>query len=494
MPGFGHGPFGADPFGEWSWEEEILWQDIPERRRNRDTRQGESFMRNFITAIQPSFKGLREHIADFFSLRDPWTCRTRYNTPEDSLDIELVDIEDHNADAVSPDERWMSLYIKGEPLEEASRGWIIESQGVSFQRWVVERVYKLDSSPTVTNVDNWRVVIKGTENPPEVGVTYSFHPQEQLPTLAADYGVEIDQYFDEPRQRSQVIHHDQRRMWRGTQIGYENIAKLYGFSITLLHLWRVRCGFETTVASWGHDVWEIPLGSGKYYTGYGPPLIPLFDEIAADVIPTDVFCDRPEFTSVFPIGPYPISSMTAFSTPYAGWEVIVAAPSTAFAEVGWTDHWHTRVSDGAGGFYKYFLESLPQYLGAGAWRLMFSGAGTAPSVTLPLYYECPTWLDCCFCGTHKISVELTLGGDLTDRERLYVFDRVVDELYDVKPVHVEFARFALVTSLSASTALKALLRKGVASKLVAGTGYLYDLVEADAVSTDAYGLTATLTK
>jgi len=493
MPGFGHGPFGSGYFGEWTWEEEVLWRDLPERRRARDVDQGESFMRNFVDVLTPSVRMLREHIRDFFSLRNPWTVRTRYN---DRHDVKIVDIEEHNADSTDPDERWLSIYIEGAPIEEASRTWVIESQDTAFKQWVVERVYKLDSSPTVTNVDNWRVVIKGTEDPPTVGTQYWFHPQEQISLLAADYGIDLDQYFDEARQRSQVLHHDQRRMWRGTQNGYEQVAKLYGFIVTLTHLWRVRCGWETTVAAWGHPVYEIPLGSGKYYTPYGPPLRPLFDEIAADVIPTDIFCDRPEFTSVFPLGPFPISSATAFTSPYAGWEVIVSAPANAFDAVGWPGHWYTAVPDGLGGYYNYFMESLPHYLGAGAWKLTFSGAGVPPSGTLSLGYDCPVWLDCCYCGTHKISVELEYdpASTLTDRERIYVFERVVDELYDSKPVHVEFARFALITGMEASMAFRALLRKGIFRRLVAGTGYLYDIVEADVVPTDAYGLTATLTK
>lgn len=493
MPGFGHGSFGAGYFGEWPWEEEILWRELPERRRARDVEDGESFMRNFVDVLTPSIRTLREHIRDFFSLRDPWTCRTRHNNRHE---IELVDIEEHDADATNPDERWLSLYIKGDPIEAASRTWVIESQDTGFQRWVVERVYKLDSSLVVTNFDNWRVVIKGTESPPSVGTKYWFHPQEQLPALAADYGIELDQYFDEARQRSQVLHHDQRRMWRGTQTGYENIAKLYGFTVELCHLWRVRCGFETTVASWGHDVFEIPVGSGKYYTCYGPPRRPLFDELAADVVPADVFCDRPEFTSAFPVGPFPIASVTAFSSPYAGWEVLVTAAPDAFDAMGWPGHWNVKVPDGSGGFYSYYVESLPEYLGASLWRVMVSGSGVAPSGTLSLWYDCPVWLDCCFCGTHKISVELRYdpAATLTDRERIYVFERTVDELYDAKPAHVEFARFALITDASAGMAMRAILRKGVFSKLVAGTGLLYDLVEADLVPADSYGLTATLTK
>lgn len=489
--GFGRSPFGSGLFGEAFWEEQVLWLDMPERRRNRDTEDGESFMLKFFDSLQPSVRRLRHSIRDFFSLRDPWTCRTRFDSRHE---IEFVDIEEHDAD--DPDERWLSLYIEGDPIEDASRTWVIESQDTNFKRWVVERVYKLDSSETVTNVDNWRVVIQGTEDPPVVGTKYWFHPEEQLPSLAADFGIDLDQYFEEDRQRSQVLHHDERRQWKGTQVGYEQVCKLYGFTVSLTHLWRIRCGFETTVAALGYDVWEIPVGSGKYYTDRAPTL-PVFDEVAADVIPADTFCDELGFTSVIPLGPFPISSISTFTTPYTGFDVLLVAPPTAFDAVAWPGHWRVEVPDGSGGFYNYYLESLPIYLGANTWQLTFSGGGSVlPSGTLRLNYACPVWLNCCYCGTHKISVELEYDPlvSLTDRERLYVFERVVDELYDNKPIHVEFARFALKIYGEASLDLRAILRKGISKKLVAGMSYLYDVIEGDAIPADSYSLTATLTK
>jgi hypothetical protein len=498
VPGFGLGPFGSGFFGEDYWEEHVLWEDMPERRRARDKvdNGGQDFLRNLTDSIIPSMRRLRHSIRDFFDLRDPWAVRTRYNN---LYDIEIVDIEEHESD--NPDERWLSVYIAGDPIEDASKSWVIESQDVAFKRWVVERVYKLDSSPTAMN-DNWRVVIKGTENPPVVGETYSFHPQEQIVSLGADYGEEIDQYFTEERQRSQIIHHDQRRMWKGTQTGYENQCKLYGFTVTLTHLFRVRCGFETTVAGWGYPVYEIPVGSGHYYTSYAPRR-PKFDEIAGDAIPLDTFCDRPEFTSVIPLGPFVVSSATAFTAPYAGWEVLLAAAPGALDPITWPGHWYIAVPDGSGGFFNYYLESIPEYIGPGLWRVMISGSGTAPSGAVNIGYACPVWLDCCFCGTHKISVDLTLTapsctstvttGCLTDREKIYVTERVIDALYDRKPIHVEFARFALHILAGASFDMKAHMRKAIRGRLVAGLRYRYDFIEGDAIPADTYSLTATLT-
>lgn len=494
MPGFGLGSFGSGFFGEDYWEEHVLWEDMPERRRARDSVKegGEDFLRDFTDALIPSMRMLRHHIRDFFDLRNPWTCRTRYDNRHE---IEFVDIEEHNADSTDPDERWLSLYIEGAPIEEASRTWIIESQDTAFKRWVVERIYKLDSSPTVTNVDNWRVVIQGSEDKPVIGTKYWFHSQEQIVSLGADYGEEIDQYFQEDRQRSQILYHDQRRMWKGTQTGYENQCKLYGFIVTLTHLWRVRCGLETTVAGWGHPVYEIPLGSGHYYTPW-IPYRPRYDDIAGDVIPADTFCDRPEFTGVIPLGPWPISSATAFTTPYAGWEVLLTAPAGALDAITWPGRWYIQVPDGSGGFYNYYLEAIPEYVGPALWRLMVSGAGVPPSGPVLLRYDCPVWLDCCACGTNKISVDLEYDPAvaLTDRERIYVFERVVDALYDRKPIHVEFARFALRLYAEASLELRALLRKSASKTLVAGVRYRYDVIEGDLIPADTYSLTATITK
>jgi len=174
MPGFGIGGFGSGYFGEWYWENDVLWNQIPEMRRLRDEKQGESFMRNFVNTIIPSVKMLRESIRDFFNLRNPWTCRTRYNQRHE---IEIVSIEQHESD--DPGNRWLSLYIKGSPIEEASKTWVIETQDLAFKRWVVERVYKLDSDTTLAT-SNWRVVIHGTEDQPVVGTKYWFRPEEQI--------------------------------------------------------------------------------------------------------------------------------------------------------------------------------------------------------------------------------------------------------------------------------------------------------------------------
>lgn len=485
MPGFGLGGFGSGYFGEWYWENDVLWNQIPEMRRLRDEKQGQSFMRNFVNTIIPSVKMLRESIRDFFNLRNPWTCRTRYNQRHE---IEIVSIEQHESD--DPGNRWLSLYIKGSPIEEASKTWIIETQDLAFKRWVVERVYKLDSDTTLATL-NWRVVIHGTEDQPVVGTKYWFRPEEQIVHLGADFGEEVDQYLGEARERSQILHHDQRRMWKGTRQGYEYICKLYGFTVSLCHLWRVRCGFETSLPP--DEVFEIPVGSGKFYTCVEPRM-PLYDEIAADIIPTDIFCSDPAFSSAIPLGPYPISSGTAFTSPYAGWELTINAPSTALLAIAWPGHWHLDVASG-GTTYSYYLEAIPEYLGANVWKVIVSGAGPAPSGQALFDYACPVWLDCCYCGTHKIGVELEYDPSvvMTDQERLYVFERVVDAMYDLKPIHVEFARFALLIHGRATLNLRALLRKGISRRMVAGLRYAFDIVEADVIPTDLYSFTATLT-
>jgi hypothetical protein len=72
-------------------------------------------------------------------------------------------------------------------------------------------------------------------------------------------------------------------------------------------------------------------------------------------------------------------------------------------------------------------------------------------------------------------------------------DRLIRKLGQVIPAHVQLAQLAVRTDLEASFSLKAYLATHGISSLTAGFRYLYDVVEADAVETDLYLLTATLT-
>jgi hypothetical protein len=77
VPGFGKGPFGNDPFGEWAWSRQVLYELIPELYRSSDP---DGLFQLFIESIRGQFDGQRRLIREFAELRNPDTVRTAFNT------------------------------------------------------------------------------------------------------------------------------------------------------------------------------------------------------------------------------------------------------------------------------------------------------------------------------------------------------------------------------------------------------------------------------
>lgn len=81
MPGFGSGPFGYDPFGEWGWSRTVLYETTPEVYRNAQTPESD-FLRRYTKGQQPSFDNIRHHIQYYGDLRDPFRARSSTSDAE----------------------------------------------------------------------------------------------------------------------------------------------------------------------------------------------------------------------------------------------------------------------------------------------------------------------------------------------------------------------------------------------------------------------------
>jgi hypothetical protein len=77
VPGFGKGPFGSEPFGEWKWSRQVLYELIPELYRSSDP---DGLFELFIESIRGQFDGQRRLIREFADLRNPERVRTAFNT------------------------------------------------------------------------------------------------------------------------------------------------------------------------------------------------------------------------------------------------------------------------------------------------------------------------------------------------------------------------------------------------------------------------------
>lgn len=506
MPGFGSGTFGSAPFGEAMWAEKTLWLDIPEPVRIRDE-NAEGFLRNFVDSIKPSVDGARIAARDVFDNVDAMRARTRY---DQRVEIQIV--------AQTIQDGYVILEVRGADaalIEPAGKGWVLESEDVDFRTWTIARVYKQLTHSSYVTPTKPVLIVKGKSKLfSTLPVKVWLRPQAVLPFLGTNYGVEVDEYEPDAFQRSSVWNHDQWYGIKGHRSAYEALGKISGFAVQVSHLWRIRCEMEGVVPtidpSTGETIkWEVPPGSGKWYTSR-VPVRPVYDEICADEVNginlrADLFCWEKEFRPPAN-GPmrYGAVLMAAvgFSTPYEGWELTIGGCD--MSGVSWPGGWFIEDSGGV----KFFLEGIPVYLGGGIWKVRVSKGFTVyPPVPVTMVftppvpggvlvdYDCELWKSCCYCGTNKIRVEVSYLSYVTlePRERVGALDRLIRKLGQVIPAHVQLAQLAVRTDLEASFGLKAYLATHGISSLTAGFRYLYDVVEADAVETDLYLLTATLT-
>lgn len=81
MPGFGSGPFGRDPFGQWGWARGVLYESIPTVYKQADSNEG-NLLQKYSEGQFYSFENLRGHIQNMGSLRDPLNVRSEYSDAE----------------------------------------------------------------------------------------------------------------------------------------------------------------------------------------------------------------------------------------------------------------------------------------------------------------------------------------------------------------------------------------------------------------------------
>jgi len=58
MRGFGHGPFGEETFGYTNWAYVVLWEELPERKKQEDLDAG-GWYEKFVRCMIPSLNELK---------------------------------------------------------------------------------------------------------------------------------------------------------------------------------------------------------------------------------------------------------------------------------------------------------------------------------------------------------------------------------------------------------------------------------------------------
>jgi len=284
------------------------------------------------------------------------------------------------------------------------------------------------------------------------------HPPALLPYLGEDFGLEVDQHEPESFQRSTVRNGKQWLIRKGAQRGYDIIGKISGYRVVAHGLWRI-----SSVPSWlsPDEVFEIPSGSGKYYTTVDP-LIPRFDEIAADVIPLDYACrETPNWTSEAITPPVP-SPPDGMSVEEAIGFVLENLPIISSTDLG-SGRWRLRVGPGVdlwpiaaiGYWYAnfstmegaFYLEAQPVEVAAGEWEFeIFAGDFPVFGTEVSIDYECHLLMSCDYCRASLLKIDVVAAEVLDEPDALMddAMGRLTRKINKAVPAHVRTAEIVHV--------------------------------------------------
>lgn len=78
MPGFGQGAFGSQPFGQWPWSQQVLFDLLPGLYKQQDALNG-NVLQTWTQSLRYSFDLMTSLISNWIELRDPLKVRTAYD-------------------------------------------------------------------------------------------------------------------------------------------------------------------------------------------------------------------------------------------------------------------------------------------------------------------------------------------------------------------------------------------------------------------------------
>jgi hypothetical protein len=506
VPGFGSGPFGSGPFGRFDWSKQVLYRDLPpEDRRLDQLPENNNRLEKFSDSIRPSFDYLLKKASDFPSLRDPDTVPTRFNglIP---VTITAVDAEaseqtiNVTLNAPDPSDPF-------DPLGDSTIGWVLEDD--NGRQFTVNSIQKLDADGSVVPV----VEVFGINEPPVVGAA-TLRPPSLIELLGADFGIQVDQNEPESFQRSSVRNVTQWLDLKGTAKAYDIIGKIAGYRITARGLWRLPSVIPSAVPA--ANLFEIPTGSGKWYSDLAPTR-PSFDDVVADAIPLDLFCyEEPTWSTDFPSGPpmplpadgtsvseaigiqvraVPIISSTDLGD--GRWSIRIGP--TDLTEVMVVDeaegNWYVQFPGGDSG--DFFIESVPTEPSSGEWEFEIL-VGDSPTFggTVDLRYDCQIDVTCDYCRASVLRFDVVPAEVITNPDALLegVLGRLTSKILQVTPAHVRFTQISLnIGPIVAAFSITADIATASTATVSAGVGYYFDSTDADVITLDPDHMVASVT-
>lgn len=470
----------------------MLYRDWPDIDKRLDAEVADEALKKWSESMGPLFEEMLLFTRDFEQLRDPDSIRTQF---QDNISITIASaaIEQPNrtvrVEVVDPDPSDPLV-----PLGRTSVGWILKD--VDGREFTVNQVHKLSAAFTVA----------GNILPTAGAAT--LRPPALIGYLGEDYGLTIDQHDAEVFQRCFARNAFQWLSLKGAQRAYEIIGKVAGYDVTAYRLWSLSDPPPSFIPL--DHLFEIPDGSGVWYTDLEPRK-PLFDEVAADIVPTDVMCweDRGDGVTYGEQIGENLQGMVVTGTSYnvvtGKWTITFTANGAddmeAIASAGYvTDTevagWYATFPGGDAGSFP--LEDDPVHIGGLSYSVEVVGQpALTVGATISIDYECPIVIVCWFCAASAIRVTIIPDEVLNEPESLLddALARMVRKILLVVPIHVRLTQLThIVGPVTAAVHVDVtpgpghiyadVTRQTQTVAVYASVGYYFDIVEADAIEVD----------
>lgn len=270
MPGFGDEAFGEYSFGEYNWPRRVTYDSLPTKWRDRDEAQGYP-LRDFLTGYEEELDEVRIKVRRIPDQRNPLVAIAT----ERQFTVNIDGSE------VIQDEFWGKTVLvtisNGEDISDLGQGYtcIVENPAdpSDIRTYTVVRIRERNEPDTRNEV-----LLRGV--PLElVNTEVTFRHPSMLKNLAGDWGVLIDDAEPIQFQRSQVANAVKLRAIKSNEKSYAVRGDMAGFVVEAIGLYRfVDSALDLPAGS----VFELPAGSGQFYTSLKPQRIK-YDEIPADV-------------------------------------------------------------------------------------------------------------------------------------------------------------------------------------------------------------------
>lgn len=151
MYGFGHDRFGDETFGNIDWAKVVLWDELPEEKKQEDLDAGGKYY-DFVTSLMPAFNELAMLICKSHEhLINPDTVRIDlldYVAKNFGITLDLAEPEAYQRTQVEIAGRWR--LIKGQDTSYIILGAIHGFDVVVTKMWWNGSVYT-QNGPEVTN-------------------------------------------------------------------------------------------------------------------------------------------------------------------------------------------------------------------------------------------------------------------------------------------------------------------------------------------------------